>query len=351
MALSAGDYENLLKIIEILNSLPDRNDMLQAVCEWLQKTLRLSSAVLVPADPQTGQFQFEKNFLFNGQAKDLLQYVLYYAPLDPLASDGWIWRYDNTVAQFTDFVSPLQIADSEFGRDFLPQVPMFYCLCATFGSQGDPIGALGLHRKRRDRDFTDRDKEIVRLLAPHLSKTLHNLSLMDAIAGCQEVGIIVIRSDGTPAYMNQEAKRALGGKPIGIIPDPGLRADGVLFRTETGAYRVRTVPPSGARASIGEDIALTINPHSRPKRGVKVILLEPVPARWKLKTRLGHLGLSPRQEEIASLVLQGFSNREIAERLFICEQTVKDHLHDIFEKIQVRRRSELTAKILGLSIP
>ncbi|MBI5746868.1 MAG: helix-turn-helix transcriptional regulator [Nitrospirae bacterium] len=63
------------------------------------------------------------------------------------------------------------------------------------------------------------------------------------------------------------------------------------------------------------------------------------------------MGLSPRQEEIASLVLQGFSNREIAERLFICEQTVKDHLRDIFEKIQVRRRSEFTAKILGLNIP
>lgn len=59
--------------------------------------------------------------------------------------------------------------------------------------------------------------------------------------------------------------------------------------------------------------------------------------------------LSPRQEEIAALVIQGFSNREIAERLYICEQTVKDHLHDIFEKTRVRRRSELTAKILGLN--
>ena len=39
------------------------------------------------------------------------------------------------------------------------------------------------------------------------------------------------------------------------------------------------------------------------------------------------------------------------ERLFICEQTVKDHLHDVFEKVKIRRRSELAAKLLefGLS--
>jgi DNA-binding CsgD family transcriptional regulator len=34
--------------------------------------------------------------------------------------------------------------------------------------------------------------------------------------------------------------------------------------------------------------------------------------------------------------------------LFVTEQTVKDHLRDVFKKMQVHRRSELVAKILGL---
>lgn len=264
--------------------------MMQEVCEWLQKTLHLSSTVLVPADTQTGQFQFEKNFLFNNQAKDLLQYVLFYAPLDPLANNKWIWRYDNTVAQYTDFVSPVQIADSEFGRDFLPQVPMFYCLCATLGSQGDPVGAIGLHRKRRDRDFTDREKEILRLLAPHLSRALHNLSLMDAITECQGIGMIVMGADGRPCYINQEARRALNGKPVTTIPDPGLSTCGVLFKMETGVYRVRTVPmTSGVSRSVGEEIASTVNLRTRQERKARTILLEPDPARWSLKPRLSRL--------------------------------------------------------------
>ena len=80
----------------------------------------------------------------------------------------------------------------------------------------------------------------------------------------------------------------------------------------------------------------------------KKIFLEPLPITKGLKSRLVHFGLSRRQEEVALSVIRGLSNREIAERLFICEQTVKDHLQDIFEKTCVHSRSELAAKILGL---
>ena len=65
-------------------------------------------------------------------------------------------------------------------------------------------------------------------------------------------------------------------------------------------------------------------------------------------TKTHNFGLTKRQEEIAILTIEGFSSKEIAERLFICEQTVKDHLHDIFEKIKVHSRGEMTAKVLGL---
>jgi DNA-binding NarL/FixJ family response regulator len=58
--------------------------------------------------------------------------------------------------------------------------------------------------------------------------------------------------------------------------------------------------------------------------------------------------LSPRQQEIALWVIRGLSNRQIADRLFIAEQTVKDHLSDIFVKLSVQRRGELIAKLLEI---
>ncbi|MBI2956342.1 MAG: response regulator transcription factor [Acidobacteria bacterium] len=51
--------------------------------------------------------------------------------------------------------------------------------------------------------------------------------------------------------------------------------------------------------------------------------------------------LTPREHEIVLLVAQGFRNKEIADRLSISEQTVKNHLHNIFDKLGVSDRLEL----------
>ncbi len=51
--------------------------------------------------------------------------------------------------------------------------------------------------------------------------------------------------------------------------------------------------------------------------------------------------LTPRETELAQLVAQGHRNRDIAEKLFISEGTVKVHLHNIYEKLKVKGRMEL----------
>jgi len=51
--------------------------------------------------------------------------------------------------------------------------------------------------------------------------------------------------------------------------------------------------------------------------------------------------LSQREREIVALVSQGFKNKEMAQKMFISEQTVKNHLHNIFDKLGVSDRLEL----------
>lgn len=58
-------------------------------------------------------------------------------------------------------------------------------------------------------------------------------------------------------------------------------------------------------------------------------------------------GLSQREAEICRMLVRGMSNRAIAERLFISEFTVKDHVKSILGKLQVSKRSEVAARILG----
>ena len=51
--------------------------------------------------------------------------------------------------------------------------------------------------------------------------------------------------------------------------------------------------------------------------------------------------LSAREREIVAFVAQGYKNKEMAEKMFISEQTVKNHLHNIFDKLGVSDRLEL----------
>jgi len=52
------------------------------------------------------------------------------------------------------------------------------------------------------------------------------------------------------------------------------------------------------------------------------------------------LGITPRELEILGLVAQGLSNREIAGKLFVSENTVKTHCSRTFEKLGARRRTQ-----------
>jgi DNA-binding NarL/FixJ family response regulator len=59
--------------------------------------------------------------------------------------------------------------------------------------------------------------------------------------------------------------------------------------------------------------------------------------------------LTPREKQVLSMVVLGFTNGEIAGRLFVTETTVKSHLSSAYRKLGVRSRQEATAVILDSS--
>lgn len=55
---------------------------------------------------------------------------------------------------------------------------------------------------------------------------------------------------------------------------------------------------------------------------------------------LRELTITPRELEILALIASGMSNREIAEKLFVSENTVKTHSSRLFEKLGAKRRTQ-----------
>jgi DNA-binding CsgD family transcriptional regulator len=66
--------------------------------------------------------------------------------------------------------------------------------------------------------------------------------------------------------------------------------------------------------------------------------------------RLRELSITKRELEILELIAQGMSNREIAEKLFVSENTVKTHSSRLFDKLSAKRRTQAVqiGKELGL---
>lgn len=62
------------------------------------------------------------------------------------------------------------------------------------------------------------------------------------------------------------------------------------------------------------------------------------------------LGLSTREQEVLQLMAEGLSNQEIAERLFLSVPTVKTHSSKLFEKLDVKRRTQAVEKARQLGL-
>jgi len=86
---------------------------------------------------------------------------------------------------------------------------------------------------------------------------------------------------------------------------------------------------------------------------VVVVKEVPVPAAGLFalnKERLREFAITKRELEILELIAKGMSNREIAEKLFVSESTVKTHSSRLFDKLSAKRRTQAVqiGKELGL---
>ena len=88
-------------------------------------------------------------------------------------------------------------------------------------------------------------------------------------------------------------------------------------------------------------------------RKKEVVVVKEVPASQTFvlnEERQRDLGITKRELEILVLIAQGMSNREIAEKLFVSENTVKTHSSRLFDKLSAKRRTQAVqiGKEMGL---
>ena len=110
---------------------------------------------------------------------------------------------------------------------------------------------------------------------------------------------------------------------------------------------------SGLIAALFAGVGIWLGLKLTKKKEVLIIKEVQVPANGSFslnEQRLKDLGITKRELEILELIAHGMSNREIAEKLFVSENTVKTHSTRLFDKLGAKRRTQAVqfGKEMGL---
>jgi DNA-binding CsgD family transcriptional regulator len=138
----------------------------------------------------------------------------------------------------------------------------------------------------------------------------------------------------------------------------GLSAGVLIVVLKLIEYRFLVVEHSleiygGLIAALFAGLGIWLGLKLTRNKEVVVVKEVPVPAVQSFtlnKGRVKDLGITKRELEILELIAQGMSNREIAEKLFVSENTVKTHSSRLFDKLSAKRRTQAVqiGKEMGL---
>ncbi|MFC6287253.1 LuxR C-terminal-related transcriptional regulator [Nocardioides sp. GCM10027113] len=209
---------------------------------------------------------------------------------------------------------------------------------------GETWGAVGLYREPDRPLFDEQDQAFLGSLSATLAEGVRRSLLLGEASDPQwpdAPGLLILGPDLTVESSSPGAERwleELEGTGPGHLP-PVVRSVATAAAEAAGASLARAMSRRGAWVVL----------HGAPLRGedphrVAVILESANPDRL-LPLLMSVYGLTERERQVVGLVLRGLATGQIASRLFVSTNTVQQHLTSIFEKVGVRSRGELTARL------
>lgn len=182
-------------------------------------------------------------------------------------------------------------------------------------------------------------------------------ALRDKIAGCSSAYLIAVNDDpfpiltSTDLFLTDGSKRCLALREQHpearfVLVDPGYEDEEVTFLLL--AYHFDGVfSPDFDPALLDRALnAVFAGQFWLEQRHLKGLMLD---QRTREHARLTHL--TDKERRIVALISQGLRNREIADQLCLCEQTIKSNVSKIYRKLNISNRSQLVRLVLSAPAP
>jgi DNA-binding CsgD family transcriptional regulator len=216
-------------------------------------------------------------------------------------------------------------------------------------------GYLCLHRADSPHGFTPAEVRLLDRLAPHLGNGCRQslaVPYRDGLGiAAAAPGVVILNPDLTVAAITGEAERWLASiadhRPgPGRLPVAVYTVAARLQSISGGTARPGAVPAVRVPSTTGGWLLIHASRLHSSAGGDIAVIIEPAHPGNVAPLLLSSLGLTPRERDVALLVLRGASTQAIGAELYLSAYTVKDHLKSIFDKTGVRSRRDLVAHIL-----
>ena len=195
--------------------------------------------------------------------------------------------------------------------------------------------------------------------APANAESRPTAAVVAADAALRERLSALLRTDGLEVLVETSTADELAGAGLHphvvVLGLEGTRARPLLraARIELTSSRFVAVIQRGSEHTVSRalkegigGIVLTNSAPTTLAATVRAVAAGQLVVPREFERDLAPPALSNREKQVLGLVVLGFSNQEIAQKLFLAESTVKSHLYTAFGKLGVRSRQEAAAMIL-----
>src|SRR5579859_1409458 len=219
-------------------------------------------------------------------------------------------------------------------------------------------GVLCLHRELSPTGFSEEEEALLHGLAPHLAEGLRAAVLLGSVDTAPVAagpGLLLLADDFSVVAMTAAAQamvEEIADWPLRReLPQAITAVAACLQRLERDAEAPYDLLPR-VRMQTRAGRWLVVHASRLAGSGVEpggqiAVILEAAQPLEMAPLVLAAYALTPREREVATLVLAGRSTAAIAATLVISPLTVQQHLKAMFEKLGVRSRRELVARLLG----
>lgn len=354
--MHANDYENILRFLSLIQE--SEGDYRYRVLKHLADIFKYNNLTFLLVD-ENGMFTNPLGL--NISNKLCYMYTQHYFKTDifhPVNLSTQLMLTKKAIT-ISDIMPYKQFEDTEYYNDFLKKDNLYYEVALPLNVDNKLVGGIGVFRSKEEGDFRAKDLEILTYLSKYIayhlykyqetSQIKHENFMYENCVSQLPIGLVILDGSRSLVNYNEIAKSfcrdILNDK---FCPNPVQD----IINMVLSSLNLNEITSCSCIYTNFEQYTFKISLSIIPSiyKGIETyyqiyIVKNSAKEKIDLLCSAQIYNLTKRELEVIELISKGLNNREISEKLYISSNTVRTHIDNIFNKLNVSSRMAILYKM------